>query len=92
MSDWIALRHGYWWICPQCKAENFEKSVPVEMTEEDFQKTCEFNEVNPEEFRGGFCTAPDYCECRGCGFQVSTKVEDGWEACGGEYVGPEDPL
>lgn len=80
----VALEQAWVWQCPDCAAENFVKSVPVESLSEQPEDVIravldlEPHQPIPDNVEGEFVTAPECVMCRKCGkrFDCFDDVSD----------------
>lgn len=67
----IEIHQAFFWQCLRCAAENFERAVLCEMTDDDKREA--FGLDPWEEVPGGdFYMAPTHVNCRECGLQYET--------------------
>lgn len=64
--DEVELHPAYFWDCPECGTENFERGVLVEMDDEKLTQFKEDNEIDPDE-EGCLILSPSLVQCCECG-------------------------
>jgi hypothetical protein len=65
----IILEPAFYWACPDCNADNFERSIPVdEQTMQNIKKQEGFYEFesSPYDNSEGWITYPDTVTCKNC--------------------------
>ena len=77
----VRLENAYFWACPVCQTDNFEKSIRAELTPDEraeMQKSAEQQIVKGAEyiFEGEWVTAPESVQCNKCEAQFDVDTPD----------------
>lgn len=67
----VELLPAFLWICPECGAENFERTIVAELSAEQMQELRDEHGVEPWE-EGEFLTNPQNVVCKDCSKEFGT--------------------
>ena len=59
------------WICPECGAENFERTIVAELSDEQLKEMRDEHGIEPWE-EGHFLTNPEHVNCKDCQKEFGT--------------------
>jgi rubredoxin len=81
----VELHLAFFWVCPECGVDNFDRGIRPELTKEEAQATRA--ELGIEVWEEGVLfTRPDFVSCSSCKFKFETSdPENDIEDEGFEY-------
>ena len=66
-EEQVELKAAYWWYCPNCAEENYERAVAIEGSPEEIEKMRESIENDMGiEVEMEFSSVPEVVVCKKC--------------------------
>jgi hypothetical protein len=77
MSDFVHLSPAYFWSCPDCGADNYERAVDPNFNQEQLNNIYQSFQLEPWELKD-FVVTPTSVSCVECGrfYQTGVDSED----------------
>lgn len=73
MGTKVELIPAFFWICPECGVDNFERAVIIELTHQERKEIAENNDIDEEVENGDIMSYPEEVECSFCQTEYETE-------------------